>query len=330
MTCQVVDDNGATPVVGLHFRNDGDASFASMPMYDDGTHGDALAGDGIFAALLTARPVGTIVEFYITATDGALVRSWPMPGRDYTGTLVQSQNCLYQVEETPYAGAMPIYRVILRAADQAELTQINRNSPGTPPFPFHLGEVTDQTYSHAKFNATFISQDGTGTKLRYLSGIRNRGNGSRNLAPQSFAVLFSNSNPWNSQTGINLNTQDTPYQLFGSALFRKAGLAMAESRAVQVRVNATNPANNQGAPSYGFYVCNERQNSEFAAHHFPLDSSGNIYHGQRIIRGTTEGGTKLGGADLGLITPAPGETLSEVDLYKLNYSKETNNSEDNW
>lgn len=330
ITCQVADDHAATPTVQLHYRNDGAATFSTSPMYDDGAHGDALAGDGIYGEVLLPRAAGTIVEFYITATDGALTRTWPAPARDFTGALVQSQNCLYQVDDTVYPGAMPLYRMVLRAADRAELTQINTNSPSTPPFAFHSSEARDQTYSHAKFNATFISQDGAGAKLRYLAGVRNRGNGSRYAQPQSFAVLFPNADLWNGQTGINLNTQETPYQLFGSALFRKAGLAMAESRAVQVRMNATNPASSAGGPAYGMYVCNERQNSEFADHHFPLDSSGNLYRGQRLVRGTTSGGTKLGGADLGSITPAPGETLSPVDLYKLNYFKETNTSEDAW
>lgn len=330
VTCRVRDDHAALLTVNLHFRVDGAPSFNSAPMLDDGLHGDALAGDGIFGATLPAEPNGTIVEFYFTATDGALSRSWPAAARDYTGTPVQSQNCLYQVDNTIYSGAMPIYRMVMRAADRTELNNINTDS-GTPPFPFNPDEPADQTFSHARFNATFVSRDGTGTKLRYQAGVRNRGNGSRSQQPQSFNLAFTNADSWNGLVAMNLNTQNTPYQLFGSALYRKAGLAGPESRAVQLRLNGTDPTGGTlAAPSHGFYVCNEVQNSDFADHHFPLDNGGNIYRAQRLVTGTTAGGTSVHGGNLGQIVPAPGETLSLVDLYKLNYRKETNNSEDNW
>jgi hypothetical protein len=147
----------------------------------------------------------------------------------------------------------------------------------------------------------------------------------------NFSVQFTSAESWNGVTALNLNTQQTPWQLFGSALYAKASVVAPESRAVQVRWNGSNDANGTGAPTYGFYVANEFQDSNFAEHHFPLDSGGNIYRAQRLFEGTTPGGTTIrNGADLSFIDPAPGETLSQVDLYKLNYRKETNTSEDNW
>lgn len=331
VSCRVVDDHASAVTVTLHHRVDGAAAFTSAPMFDDGAHDDGVGGDRIFGAILPPEANGTIVEFYITASDVmALTRTWPAPARDYTGDLVQTQNCLYQVDDSAYAGAMPIYRLVMRAVDRTELSNINTDT-GTPPFPFNAGEDTDQTHSHARFNATFISHDGTGPKLRYLAGARNRGNGSRGATPMNFNVQFANDDKWNGRVAIALNSQHTPWQLFGSALFRKAGLAGPESRAVQVRVNATNPASSAGAPAYGFYVCNEVLNSDFADHHFPLDSSGNIYRSQRFVNDPTPGGTDIpNGGDLTHHVPAPTETLTQVELYKLNYRKETNVSEDNW
>jgi hypothetical protein len=143
--------------------------------------------------------------------------------------------------------------------DQTELSNINSDT-GTPPYPFNPGEANDQTYSHARFNATWVTHDGTGDALVYLAGVRNRGNGSRSLLPQSYNVAYLNSDTWKGITSLNLNTQNTHAQLIGSALYRKAGLTMAESRAVQVRVNGANLASS-GAPSYGFYAANEVQNN---------------------------------------------------------------------
>ncbi len=273
VSCRVRDDYGLAPTVLVHFRNDGAGCFNATTMYDDGAHDDALAGDGIFAAQLPAQADGTIVEFYFSVSDGGLARTWPAPARDYTGTLGQTQNCLYQVDDTVYAGAMPLYKMVMRAADKAELTQINRNTPAAP-FP-----TSDQTYSHAKMNATWITVDGTGSDLRYLTGVRNRGHGSRSHLPQSYNVSFRNDDTWKGLTSLNLNTQNTHSQLFGSALVRDAGLTGPDSRQAQVRVNSVDPTGG-GSPSFGFYVANEVQNSEFADHHYPLDSSGNIYRRQ--------------------------------------------------
>jgi hypothetical protein len=44
-------------------------TYTSVPMVDDGTGGDALAGDGIFSATIPAQPAGTVVAFLIQAQD---------------------------------------------------------------------------------------------------------------------------------------------------------------------------------------------------------------------------------------------------------------------
>jgi hypothetical protein len=321
ISCRVRDDRGSPLVVELHYRNDGATTFATETMFDDGGHGDGAAADGYFGASISPRASGTIVEFYFTASDDTNhTRIWPAPARDYTNALAQTQNCLYQVDDAAYSGASPIYRLVLRAADQAELADINSDT-GTPPFPYNADEVADQTYSHARFNATWITRDGTGESVVYLAGARNRGNGSRSLLPQSYNVAFRNSDTWKGLTSLNLNTQNTPYQLFGSAIYRKAGLAMSESRAVQLRVNGVNLAGS-GAPSYGFYLANEVENPDFADHHFPLDSSGNIYRGFRQ--------DTVGGANLRDESDGQPAATADPTPYRVNYFKETNESEENW
>ncbi len=330
VSCRVRDDLGATPVVTLYSRTDGAASFFAMSMLDDGAHGDGVAGDGIFGAYVPAQAEGTRVEFYVSASDGVQTRVWPAPARDYTGLLEQSQNCIYQVDSTAYLGAMPLYRMVLRSADAAELAAINADT-GTPPFPFNAGEAQDQTHSHARFNATFISFDGTGSKVRYLTGVRNRGNGSRTATPPNYNVHFSNDDTWNGRTALVLNSQNTPYQLLGSALYRKAGLAGSESRAVRLRVNQWDPTGGSTiAPTYGFYACNEFEDGDFTRHHFPQDGDGNIYRGQRILTGFTAAGTELDGASLKKIVPSVFETLSLPELYAINFRKETNAGENEW
>ena len=47
----------------------GGSSTSSVTMYDDGTHGDGLAGDHVYGAKIPAMPAGTTVSYYLTATN---------------------------------------------------------------------------------------------------------------------------------------------------------------------------------------------------------------------------------------------------------------------
>ena len=297
VTAHVVDEAATGLVVTLRHRLDGAAAFQSSAMFDDGQHGDGAPNDGVFGVTLPAQPNNTLVEFYLEASDAqGNVRTYPAPVSE-DGTPAQVANLLYQVDDSANGGAMPLYRVILKAADQEELSGIN----------------AADSFSHAQFNATLVSVDGQGTELRYLVGVRNRGNGSRGKSPQSFRVNFRNDEHWKNVAAINLNSQYTHSQLFGSVLYRRVGLPTQSARPVQVRVNNRNLASS-GPPSYGFYVCNEVLNSEFANHVFPLDSSGNLYRGIRL---------RAPGANLHYEGESP-------DPYRENYFKHTNTSEDDW
>ncbi len=317
VTCRLVDE--AAPgglTVTLHWRADGATSFGTASMADDGLHGDGAPGDAVFGASIPAQPDGTIVEYYVAASDPAgNSRTWPAPAVD-DGETAQAVNALIQVDDAappaPLApGDLPRYRLILTAADRAELESINRNSPAAPfpqPSPF-----SDQTRSHAQFNATFISQDGTGTELRYLVGVRNRGNGSRTKSPQGLRLHLRNDELWNRVSALNLNSQYTPSQLLGSGLYQRAGIPAAGSRPVRLRVN-NRDLETAGSPNFGFYVANEVINSEFAARVFPGDSSGNLYRGIRLTGN---------GADLAY-------EGDDVGPYRANYFKQSNTSQDDW
>ena len=342
LTVQVINDEASALTVKVHWRvcaatsPYSDPAFNVTQMLDDGAHADGLAGDGTYGVLLPQQANTAIVEFYFEAADGGgHTRFWPAPALDENFNSVQAQNCLYQVDDTVYSGAVPLYRLVMKPADWAEINQINTRTPATTPYPFGPGEGSDQSYSHASFDSTWITFDGTGSNLAYVADARNRGHGSRHEQPVSINVGFPNFNPWKKVTSINLNTQYAYSQLFGSALLRAAGLTCPESRAVQVRVNAIDPTTviggtNSGAPaygsSYGFYVANELQDSDFLSHHFPLDSSGNLYRGLKYD--FSPPANTLTEADL--TYRAPSGTQQAADPYRYAWYKESNKSQDNW
>lgn len=308
---RVVDEAGpgaAGVTVRLYSRLDGEATFQAIAMGDAGTDGDGRAGDGEFGAVLPVRPAGSIVEFYLEAIDsGGRVRTWPAPALD-DGVPRQVLNALYQVEDLPRSGSLPEYRLILAAADRAELLQINRNQPAAP-YP-----TSQQTRSHARFHGTFVSREGGREEVRYGVLVRNRGNGSRSRSPQSFRVDFGADRRWNGVLGLNLNTQYPDTQRLGSAVFRQAGLAAGESRPVQLRVNGLDHAP-ATAPSFGFVVANEVLDADFVERQFPLDAGGNLYRAQRLD---------------GVSHAALDDRGSDPEPYRTNYFKRTNGAEDDW
>src|SRR5205085_5627471 len=97
VSARILDEHTNGLTVTLNYRVDGAASFTTVPMFDDGAHGDGLASDGIYAAILPAQANNTIIEFYLQAQDlEGRLRTYPNfvpPG----GGSTRTANLLYQV-----------------------------------------------------------------------------------------------------------------------------------------------------------------------------------------------------------------------------------------
>jgi hypothetical protein len=267
ITTRIFDEEPSGVTATLWHRVDGATSFSSTPMLDDGLHSDGVAGDGIFGAVLPPQPNGTIVEFYLTTVDrGARARKYPAvipSGGDRTA------NLLYQVSDTPPEGSAPFYRIIISSSEYDYLKGIWSGAPNS-----------DAEVSGAFTASDSVLDQGTGTQVRYLAGFRNRGHGTRTSTPHNFRVDLPKDRPWQNRAGINLNTQFTQNQMLGSALMRRAGLPMAESRIAQVTVNGENLARN-GSPQFGAYVANELVDGALVKRQIPDDADGNLYRGIR-------------------------------------------------
>jgi hypothetical protein len=317
ISARIVDEHADGLAVTLNWRLDGGASFNTAAMHDDGAHGDGLAGDGIFGALLPAQADGVVVEFFLQATDKENnTRTYPVYG--LTTASSRTANLLYQVDNGTYTGAQPVYRVIMREDERAELYQMGRKFPD--------GD------SDAQMNATWITSDnvmsgGATTQLRYLCGARNRGHGTRLSNPNNYHVNIPGDRAWKGLTGINLNSQFSHSQVLGSAVFRSLGIPMAESRGVQVRINGTNLMSLSGLPdnnSFGSYAANEQYNKDFVQRTFPLDPDGNSYRGIRqAALSDPEYGDKV--ADL----TWHGANFAQ-SIYTNTYFKQNNTLQNDW
>lgn len=316
VTVSIVNDATAATNVTLFYRTASTISppaFTNLTMVDNGFTGDGGAGDGVYGAIIPPHANNTVIEFYVQTADSAgNTRTWPTPALaapDGVGPTGQVVNALFQVDDSRFIGPeQPFYRLILTETERSQLDSLG------------AGGSAD---SDAQFNLTFISTDGTGTEVRYSSAVRNRGHGSRNTRPNNLRVNFPNNRPWKGVRAINLNTVTTVAQVVGSALFQKAGLPMANSTAVQVRLNNT-PGTGNAAPGNGFYAANEELSQEFVETHFPDDSDGDCYRGIRIETNPSIP------ADFTFLGNTKGSCLSFPQCYTNLYFKQNNGSEDDW
>jgi len=279
ITARLVDEQTTGISATLFWRVDAATPppFNSAPMFDDGTHGDGAAGDGIYGAIIPAQANNSVVEFYIQASDaGARQSSWPRlvaPADDGTGPTGQVANALFEVDDNvqntfgSLSPTQPVYKLIMTENERAELA-------GIP--------CSNAENSNAEMNGTWISLDGTGQDYRYVCAYRNRGHGSRCATPPNYRINFSNDKRWKGVTALNVNSVNTPSQVLGATLARRVGLPGADSRAAQVRVNNVNRAST-AADMLGAYAVNEEMDTDWTKEHFPLDSGGNIYRAIRDI-----------------------------------------------
>lgn len=123
VTARVSDRNGIS-LFRVKYRVDPQPAHTILPMVDNGTLGDAIAGDGIFSAMIPAQPSGTIVAFYLEASDSlnatntfpydvfppaGLDRCWPNDA--------VARECVVRFGETQMPGALATYHLWVTAAN---------------------------------------------------------------------------------------------------------------------------------------------------------------------------------------------------------------------
>ncbi len=107
VTARAHDAEGIASLV-LNYRVDPGTNLASVTMLDDGTGGDALAGDGIYSATMPGLNAGFLAAFHVEASDpqGAVSR-YPADA--------PIRECLVRFGDTTPAGNFPLYRLWMTA-----------------------------------------------------------------------------------------------------------------------------------------------------------------------------------------------------------------------
>lgn len=113
VSCRAHDPDSISALT-LAYRVDPSSTVQVVTMHDDGLNGDALAGDGIYAASLPGQPAGTLLAFTISATD-ALGASTRFPQTGPEGAPVRE--CLIRFGETEFGGSLGTYRMWMTASN---------------------------------------------------------------------------------------------------------------------------------------------------------------------------------------------------------------------
>jgi hypothetical protein len=247
----LVDDNSAVMTVTLHYRPEGAYDYVTLPMLDDGDGGDGTAGDFIYTAAIPAHLDGLYVEFYVTAIDdeGAeriVPDGAPAITSGETGQRV-TISYLYQVEDTPPTGDLPIYRLIMTQENQSELT-------------------TRDLFSDVLLDATFVYS----REVFYGVGVRYRGENSRYLWPRPYRVKFPDAHELEDRERINLVSDEMGRETLAHDLFQRVGLPASRTRFVTLYINEHRE---------GDYLDVEQVDNDFLEAHFPDDDDGNLYRG---------------------------------------------------
>ncbi|HON08743.1 MAG TPA: lamin tail domain-containing protein, partial [Verrucomicrobiota bacterium] len=110
VTARVHDPDGISSL-NLRYRIDPSANYTVVPMLDDGTGGDEIAGDGIYSATIPGQQTGVLVAFYISASDLANPSNLSIYPKD-----APNRECLVLFGDSTPTGNFPVYRLWMTQA----------------------------------------------------------------------------------------------------------------------------------------------------------------------------------------------------------------------
>ncbi|MBX7123461.1 MAG: lamin tail domain-containing protein [Opitutaceae bacterium] len=289
ISCRLDDENAPSSLTAkLYWRNATTTSpgaFQTVAMVGN--------GNGYFSATLAAMSDKTIVEFYVSASDGIMTRTWPAPSNEG-----QNVNATLQVDNEVIAGTAPVYRLIMTAAENAAYNSLAQSNPR----------------SDRMFHFTLVANNGAETIIRYRASLRFRGNSSRNYTIKPLRISLPNDSLWGDISDFTFGPRGAPWQYLAHKAIRAAGLVAADVLPVEVRrqgVEYTVPIGN--AADYGKLVRVEEIDGDYLDNHWSTAVDGQIYRKTGIS----------GWASTGTAPTNPDATWS-------GWSKQNNSGKNDW
>jgi len=288
VTARIADIDGASSAQ-LFYRVDGSGSFSSTAMQE--------TGGGNYAGQIPSQASGSLIAFYVQATDGkGAVASFPADP--------EYQQCLYQVVASPKLSNFPVYRILIPSATGDELASRPKMSNQLLP-------------------CCFIYDD---TEMYYNCGIRLRGSpfirGSVNPvnSKRGLRIRFPADNLLHGRREMNLDIQDPrggmsslQNERIAYWICREIGIPWSQIRFVRVLCNQTD---------HGLYGDVQKVDLDYVSFWFPGDDEGYLYKIDDWFEFTDSGSFSNRDADLKWW----GE---DKELYRWNYRIRSRDNDDN-
>ncbi len=306
VTARITDHDGVVMAM-LSYRSEGGA-FTNVPMVDDGSGDDAIAGDSVFTATIPAAPSGTMRAFYIEAFDGTAFTRFP--SRLAPTAEVPDRTCLVRVGETPVNSRFASYRVWL----SNDVVSTFRSRPNL---------------SNELLDCTFVYND---TEVFYNVGIRHRGSPflrsgtGRDPTPADRHGIRLDFNPdqrFRDRTEVNLDGTEGssrgPLQERASYWFyQQMGLQFSRQEYVRLIMNGR---------AANIYEDVQKIDGDYINKWFPDDADGYIHKIDDYFEYSADG-TRHRNLDEGLKYDSRHPLLKET--YRWGFEKRSHRENDRW
>lgn len=263
VTARISDMDGVGGAT-LFYRVDPNTTYASAAMVDTGTGGDLIANDGIYTGTIPPQSGGTLVAFYVSATDdgGATTTLPRQPSPATTGL-----ECLVRFGEPFAPGAFGIYRQWFKQSNvsawQNRPAMSNEKIYGT----FIYGNVR-VIYNHsAKYSSSPYHQG------QHASGpVTASVHYTMELPEDDQCLGTDNWNKVHAPGNDAFNDTINQREQIGYWFARQMGLPWNYRRFVQMYVNGVKKGN-----ASQIMEDTERGGDDFVDSRFPDDRDGNLY-----------------------------------------------------
>ncbi len=303
ISCELDDETPfATLKATLYWRN---ATTTTPPAFS--TVLMSQDGQGKWFAPLPKQANNAIIEFYVSATDGTLTRTWPAPT-----TEGQNANCQYQVSDEAVSTSADMYRMIMTAAENAA-------------YEANAAVNSSSNKVDTNFNQTLVITHGTEATIRYRCSVRVRGNSSRSYQFKPLRIGIPSDDPLEGHTAFNLNPKASFLQYLGMRAFQAAGVRSTDAIPIELRRNGVEYTTNSGStPDYGRWVRLEDLSGDMVATHWPEASTGGLYKKGRPDRYWRNTLAAPANPDTGYEQTGSGNSINP------GWSKQNNSGQNDW
>ena len=275
-------DPGTVFSLALKYRVEPAVAFSTVPMVDNGTAGDSVAGDGLYSATIPAQITGATVAFYIAGTDSlGAVNTFPQeifPIAPMTRIFpfdAHSRECMIRWGDRQMPGSFGTYRLWLNNTNTSRWTTRR---------PKLNNSVLDGTFVYNNYRVIYNMRPsfagspwhrgqmdvGPAGNLRCDYDIEmpvdDRFLGVTDL------VWNNPGNPGGAETSdTSAQTEQTSYQIF-----KEIGVQYNYRRYVHVFVNGSHRSTTSNRPGNFIFEDSQQPNGDGIAQWFPDDTDGTL------------------------------------------------------